>query len=391
MSIRLFLAVISAASVPLLSSTEAAGDTICKTTTGALVLRHNCRKGESRVDLSRFGVVGQPGATGATGTPGAEGALRVYGDGSAGALDVEQNSGLGGFGSDDTNTQYTSITIKPGTTFGVPSGTVLRSTGNCDIEGAIRVDTFALGGVRGGTSDGNLVSPGGQPAGTGFVGGPPQVGAIGSNGDVLEGGTSCEPNPNLNGLLLPGSNGGSGGAGGNSFLTAGGRGGGTFVIICEGDLTFGVGSSVHVDGTAPAGAFGTGGAGGGAGGLIVAGSKKSITTLPGSLFSARGGAGENSNTDTAAGGGGSGGKVHFIAPTLTLNGSLNVSGGAAGIAITQITSTIAMGGGAGGCSANIGGNGGTIPIGRPVSPGPAMFGNDGDQTATLADPTTLFW
>jgi hypothetical protein len=358
----------------------ASADVICKTSSGTLVLRRSCRATERRVDIARLGAVGPSGPTGSKGTDGAsgaDGALRIYGDGSAGALDVASNTTLNA-----TNNQYTSITIESGKTLDVASGAVLRSLGDCVIHGAIVVEPGAQGGRRGGDPAANVLTGAVQEAGAGYTSGTPQAGTVGDPSQLLFSTYSCAGigSAAARALLRPGMYGGSGGAAGNIAAITAGQGGGSIVILCQGNLSFEAGSSINADGTTPGAFLGAGGAGGGAGGVIIAASRGSLSTAAGSTFSANGGDGLIANNDSAAGGGGAGGLVHFIAPTLTLNGTVNVDGGAGGTDVTLITSTTAISGGAGGCAVGPGGLGGQVNATRPTAGGARQWWKRGTDT-----------
>ena len=77
---------------------------------------------------------------------------RVYGDGSAGARVIDQNTDF-----KDANLQFTDFTIMPGVTMTIESGAVIRCTGTFMNQGTIVVRTGAEGGRHvgfGTTTDG---------------------------------------------------------------------------------------------------------------------------------------------------------------------------------------------------------------------------------------------
>jgi hypothetical protein len=105
-----------------------------------------------------MGPAGPQGATGATGPRGPQGAQgpqgvqgpagppgsTIYGDGSAGALNITANTDWT-VNPPANNIQFTSITISPGATLTVPSGLTLRATGDVEINGNIVVASSLWG------------------------------------------------------------------------------------------------------------------------------------------------------------------------------------------------------------------------------------------------------
>src|SRR5687767_14022841 len=89
---------------------------------------------------------GPEGPEGPSGPQGAPGELRVYGDGSAGSLVVDQPYTLLAEVVDDGNTQFTDVTIAAGGELIVPSGLVLRATGTITVAGTLTVEQGAGGG-----------------------------------------------------------------------------------------------------------------------------------------------------------------------------------------------------------------------------------------------------
>jgi hypothetical protein len=263
--------------------------------------------------------------------------------------------------------QYTSITISAGT-LTVPSGLVLRATGNVSITGQIAVSLNPY-------------------AGQGIASGPPLVDWVG--GTLVAGGGAISA-VLARTLVSPGI---AGGGSGYLFFTTSPNnvsvipgyqpnGGGTIVILAAGTITINSGGSIHADGGAgsPAlnEAFFSGGGGGG--GIIVLASGTSVTASSGSTLSAVGGIGGAGNGTASASGGGGGGVINLLGPSVTTTGStLSVGGGAGG---TDSSSPEGFGsggggsGGAGGHSGN-GSNGGTGSTGQTFS-------------QTIANPSTLF-
>lgn len=295
------------------------------------------------------GPAGPTGATGPTGPTGPAGGA-IYGDGSDGA---------GSFGTADWVTsppvstlQFTTLSITG--TLTVPSGLIIRATGNVTISGSIVVATNAN-------------------AGQGIASSSAAIDA--SGGNVVAGGGATSSQLLARMLLNPGVIGGgigplTGGAG-----NAGG--GGTVVVLSVGSITISSGGSIHADGAAGGPISGTTtGGGGGGGGIIVLASKTSITNS--GTLSAVGGAGAAAISGTSASGGGGGGIVNLLAPSVT-SGTVTVAGGAAGSG----SDSAGFGGGGGGSA----GAGGHSNLGATL----ATAGGTGlTFTKIMADPSTLF-
>lgn len=323
------------------------------------------------------GATGMQGATGATGATGVDGGLRVYGDGSAGNLNVASSTSLV-----TANAQYTDINIVAGATLSVPSGAAIRCTGTLTVDGTISVGVAARGGYMSATLSSSLIVPRNRPAHPGLSRQVAEQGEVGDNtddrapGDTTIGFTTDEARL----LLRPQAVAGGGGGGGMGAL--GGSGGGGLLIACKQGIVIGSTGLVQANGNSIATV-----GGGGAGGLIVLASAGSVT-VQGSVH-ADGGNGGVSSQYSGPGGGGGGGVIHLVAPTVNNTGTLSVAGGTGGIFGTLLTSTIRSGGGAGG---SFGGNGG--------AGGAAMSSNHSDDAddgavgktfTTLADPATLIF
>ncbi|HWB85169.1 MAG TPA: hypothetical protein VG675_13575 [Bryobacteraceae bacterium] len=293
------------------------------------------------------GLTGSSGPAGPAGPTGPAGAS-AYGDGSDGA---------GSFGTANWTTsppastlQFTTLSVTG--TLTVPSGTIIRATGNVTISGNIVVATN-------------------PNAGQGIATTAATLGAAGTAGT---GGTGV--NSLLARMMLnPGAVGGGGGP-----LTGGGAvdvgGGGTIVILAAGSITVSAGGSIHSDGAAggPINSNTIGGGGSG-GGIIVLASQTSISNS--GTISAAGGAGANSISGTSPSGGGGGGIVNLLAPSVSA-GTITVAGGAAGTG----GDTGGFGGG-GGASGGNGGNSGAS--------GAATAGSAGlSFVKIMTDPSTLF-
>ena len=380
-----------------------------------------CRGGASELNISQLagatgatgaagatGATGAAGSTGAQGIAGADGVLGVYGDGSAGALQVNSDVFWSGTPPSNYNLQFSSCNIASGATLFVPSGTVMRCRDSATIAGGISVSANRNGGKanRGGTAGQALIpaftQPGAgiaaQPAGMGEMGlvnagvnslngGPATLGLTGGSG----GSTGEFLVSLLRGANLSGG-GGAAAIGDGSFgiESQGGDGGGSFVIVSQGAIS--ISGTISADATAGAFCL-SGGCGGGAGGVVVVASATSIS-LTGSV-AARGGAGRDNSTSTGPGGGGGGGIIQYIAPlvpTITAGNSI-VTAGAAGVSAGagSITSAvIRQGGASGGACGGGGGGGASVPeTNGAQSPGFASAAGDGVAVSIVANPAAL--
>ncbi|MBX7137030.1 MAG: hypothetical protein K1X83_03530 [Oligoflexia bacterium] len=309
---------------------------------------------------------------------GADGSLRIYGDGSAGSLLVTSSTAF-----DESNLQYTDITVDTGVTLTVESGTIFRATGAFTNNGTITVSPYAAGASIGSAAGTSGTSPAITLASPGVAVKGGSQGAFGTSAATLAGGEyglGMFPTTARN-ILAPGVLGGSGGGAG-AFNHSGGKGGGTFTVIAAGAILNN--GSINADGS-----DGGSGSGGGGGGIIILASNTSVTNSASGSITARGGAGGASNVGSGAGGGGGGGIVHFLAPTAPTNsGSIYVSEGAAGNNTTAVTNSPRSGGGGGGSCGGDGGPGSAVSAGN-VSSG-SSTGAAGFSLTTTADPTSLF-
>lgn len=316
---------------------------------------------------------GSDGSPGDDGLPGAD-AASIYGDGSAGNLTV---SGFTTFS--DLNAQFENITINPGQTLQLNSGTILRCSGNFENNGTLEVGVGSLGGRRVETppsKDFNAtrfphqgLSP--TPAisssyGTGAVRGGPG-GAISANLATI-----------IASRLYHGrAPAGSGGSG--EFL--GGHGGGAAYILCNGSITNS--GLIFANGGAA-----SNGGGGGAGGLIVLASATAVHNTNDGTILAVGGNGGGDSVSYGGGGGGGGGVVHLAAPTVTNAGTITVSGGVPGNTDTSVTDSPRFGGGGGGAFGGNGGSGASISVGNNQSG--AVAGVDGLIIINEIDPSGIY-
>ena len=340
------------------------------------------RKWKFIINTDSFsGPAGANGNAGAAGADGADGSLRIYGDGSEGALTVSTSMTLS-----TPLAQYTDITINSGVTLSVESGTTLRCNGTFTNNGII----FVYTGAEGAVSESSQAPPSAlslrafRPAAIGIAASPPQEGEYGSNANNLYGGTGGRAAAvySLQALVNPGSLGGSGGGSskGNG-QGPGGSGGGAIRILCRNAIV-NTGSSII---SAAGGTSGNGGGGGG-GGVIILASPGTITNS--GTLNVQGGDGGNSSIEVGSGGGGGGGVIHLISPVVNSAGTIVITGGSPGLDTTPVTNTLRSGGGGGGASGGNGGIGSDVSSTNTVTGGVA--GSDGRNFTTLADPTGLF-
>ncbi len=368
---------------PLLVPAPSIGAVLCTKRSGVLVLRDACKRKEAAVSLSQLGVVGPPGA---------DGALRIYGNGSAGARVIDGAAIAASPRLLDDNLQYTDLTVEAGVTLEVGSGTVIRCTGTFTNRGTIRVARFAEGG------DASLVAlessrlflanlaahPGvsRSAAMSGQCCSSPTTGGGGSGGPS---GRPIDPST-VASILRPGPAGGGGG-GGTAHPPGGagrgGSGGGTLVILARGGIINAPGAEIVADGE-EAQSPGIGGGGGGAGGIVILASPTSVDNQ--GLLAARGAPGTDGNGVFAPGGGGGGGIIRLISPAASSSRTLDVGGGPAGTFVAAQTGPHASGGGGGSCA----GQGGFGGSSGQNTLGPADPGGQGAALITRADPTALF-
>jgi hypothetical protein len=307
---------------------------------------------------------------------GADGSLRIYGDGSAGALSVVSSTSL-----NTVDTQYTDVAIASGQTLTVPSGTVIRCTGTFTNEGTISVLTYAIGGRHGSTSTAVLTTQSGA-AHPGIGASSASNGAFGDNSATVLGGGEAGgiTEARARQILKPGAFGGGGGGAGR---LSGASGGGTLTVLCKGAVVNN-GTISAIGGSTFAG-FGDGGGGGG---IVILASQTSVTNSASGTISVAGSAGSASSAGGGAGGGGGGGWTHLLAPVINPSGTIDVAGGAAGSNGTAVTDSRRFGGGCGGSSFGKGGLGGAVFA--PSTANAAIAGDPGLALESLTDPTSLF-
>ncbi len=368
--------------VPEAHSQAAVSTVICrKNSTGKIVLRQRrCRSGETKLNnISQLtGASGANGADGMNGSNGEDGSIRIYGDGSEGALTVSSSQSLIPVGN-----QFTNVIINAGQTLTVESGTVLRLTGNFTNNGTITVNSYAAGAFLVISPTASNTVPSVAPAGNGVAAAPGSIGAFGTDAVLLVGGSIGigMAEAVARNLLHPGVLGGSGG--GSAFSgEGGGGGGGSFVVLAEGAV---VNNGVIQ-------ALGTSviqGGGGGGGGIVILASRTSVTNSNTGTISVAGGSGSPSTASNGAGGGGGGGIIHLMSPTTPTNtGTLTVAGGAAGSNAIAVTDSPRIAGAGGGSCYGAGGSGASVTTGNVSQSNSA--GNSGISILTTADPTSLF-
>jgi hypothetical protein len=334
------------------------------------------------------GAVGPTGAAGASGPTGADGAFRVWGDGSDGPLTLGVSAPL------DPQMQYTDITIDAGVTASIPDGGIIRCTGTLRLNGQIAVGNGLVGGrILPRSSSGTLLlasSTTGAGASRGAAVNP-EVGAVvvaGVNVPVRggTGGSAYGSDESLKQLRpRPGGGGGAGSSAYGSF-SFGGAGGGAMGIYCRNGVTVSASGTLNASAGDP-----SVGGGGGAGGLIVVASAGPIA-MDGFVF-APGSSGASASAAVGGGGGGGGGVVHYLAPTINITGTHEVSGGAGaastpGGSISSTLGSICSGGGAGGALGGVGGAGADVAANGSTNNG--VQGADGRVLQSIvSDPTAL--
>lgn len=332
--------------------------------------KSKCPKGNL---LDTDSVAGNPGSKGINGSDGLDATEEVYGDESAGDLIINSSTTFS-----NRNPQFRNVTINAGNTLTVPSGTTIRATGTCIINGSIVVEKGAYGGRSNGLRH--------QPANFGLAYSPPGLGEYGDpdNTNALRGGSGGVGISESTARMLVKLTGTAyGSAGESNSSVAGGSGGGGFALYCKGAVI--IQGSISADGGNGFIVFGTGG---GSGGLIVIASKESIVST--GTISAIGGNGSNWDYAIAsAGGGGGGGVIHLLAPHI-IEGTTDVSGGDEGsIDPADFLLCPCYGGSGGGGFGGDGGRGGHVNlVGNPQS---AQPGTDGFVITTLTDPSALLF
>lgn len=161
------------------TASQVHADILCKQKTATIVARKKCKKGEKIINLSQLGgasiqglnglgptgpqgpkgdagsqgiqgpqgIQGIQGPQGQQGVPGADGSLRIYGDGSAGDLTISSNATWNPTPPNPSNNlQFENFTINSARTLVVSSGTIIRCSNICTINGTIAVIVGSNGG-----------------------------------------------------------------------------------------------------------------------------------------------------------------------------------------------------------------------------------------------------
>ena len=280
----------------------------------------------------------------------------IYGDGSDGtAFGVCYISGDTDWVANPPNDiQCSSFTVNTGATLTVPSGTIIRSTGNVEIDGTIRVQPGAAQGL--------------------FASAPDLFQRLG--GSLYGGGVALSTSA-LRRIVQPGIFGGGNGGYGTASAGLFGLGGGSLEIVAHGPLDVGSNGLVQAQGGAGQVETVSNNSlndGGGGGGILILASSAAMTNN--GILDVTGGQGANFDPtyQGGGGGGGGGGIIHMFAPYgQVTQGTTSLSGGAKGTSYGQ-QNTRSGGGGASG------GNGGSQTAGSTG----VIF------TTYVADPTTLF-
>lgn len=315
-----------------------------------------------------------PGSCG-TSPGGAAGPVSLYGNGSQGDVVVTASVQLATL-IPSLDFAFRNLTVDPGVTLTVASGTVIRCTGTLTVNGTIIVEAGTLGSFAGG--------PAGSDPGAGLSRSPAQNGLGNPDGVGGEGGYGLTYYQAA-AIYHTGPFGGGGG-GGSALSGAGGAGGGAFTALSRGAVS--IAGGIYADGEAgrdPAG-------GGGAGGIVILASGTSINVA--GVVAVRGGKGgdaavANASQTCGAGGGGGGGIVHLVSPTISVGGSLLIGFGLRGFgpSMTFIVVPNRYGGGGGGACGGDGGRGGT---GMGPVDAAGSHGFTGVAVQSEADPANFF-
>jgi hypothetical protein len=250
------------------------------------------------------------------------------------------------------NLQFTTIDIV-GTLY-IPSGTVLRATGDVNISGIIFVSQ-------------NVADNGTNR---------PPLGVAASAAGAPQGGVAV---PVLQAASLLYRTPGGGGAGARNANNTGGDGGGSLMILTRGNFTLAGSGFMRANGANATNASTTGvgipGSGGGGGGVFVLAAKGNMT-LTGTIQANGGNGSAGSDGDggngEGGGGGGGGGIVHALSSsTAFVNGTIQTLGGNPGA--NAGTGTLNPGGGGGASGGNGGGGGSTNPASTPSAGAAGQF------------------
>ncbi len=331
------------------------------------------------------GPIGPPGDDGPQGPPGTSSdggaALRLYGDGRDGALNVP--SGTSTYIPLTSVGQFTTITIETGGTLLVHSGTLLRATGDVDNDGTILVLDGAMSGVRRYGSSLVDLAPAGAPAHPGIARSSAEFGSVDLSATFFAyggiGGQGVGDSARWMTQLLP--VGGGGGADSWPFASSAQESGGGSVHIRSGGE---IRSAGTIRASGVTGQPSDCGLGGGGGGVVLLAAATRIDN-GGGVIDVKGGNGiAHDGNQCGSGGGGGGGIVHLIAPEI-VSGDLQIAGGAAGATGTYGSTRWIAGSGGGGSAGN--GGRGYGRIGVDVTE--AVGGTIGRAYQITGDPASV--
>lgn len=332
------------------------------------------------------GEAGPQGPQGIQGVQGEAGLLRIYGDGSAGVRTMSGPVVLDSFldANGIASLQFESLTINAGATLTVPSGTVIRCSGEFVNNGTILIEHAAFGNALG---NGELGLARTFPSEAADV-------AVPNSPERAAGGLSRVKEADARfALLNPGVLGGSGGS-----LSDGPEGGGTLLVLARGRILNN--GLINGDGAEATGA---------GGGIIVLASVTEVINGAQGIIAARGangipatGGGTGFPMRTAGGGGG-GGIVRLLAPVVLNSGNITVAGGPGAAALPTLVNRavgeLILGGFGGAASFGNGGRSGDALINaaqngnanaRNVTLNAGEPGATGFFEATQVDPSALF-
>ena len=295
------------------------------------------------------------------------------GDGSAGDLTVTVP--LDWNATPPSNPNFANITINAGQTLTVPAGTTIRCSGSFNNLGTIEV----LSGA--GNAESGSISSG--------VAATQCLAGVAHPGDSFGPASAGQCNSDMTAFArnLNGANGGDAipqsvaitsfnsfriGGGAGAGWGQGGQGGGLLKVYCNGDIT----SNGVINAQGQNGSTQTGGGGGG---IVILASTTSVSNT--GDINVNGGDGSSSSPYGGAPGGGGGGILLFVAPSITVTGTIDLSPGASVTPLVAPLTGSARGGGGGGASGGSGGSGG-----RVSTTGVRFIGNSGTNGYSIQIP-----
>ncbi len=403
---------------PLAAQTNKGAMKFCvRSSDSKLFIRSRCKRDETRIqNLSEL--IGAQGPTGETGQSGQNGNIAVYGDGSAGSLVVAASSILDWTETppSSSNLQFSDCTIPSGSMLVVPSGLIIKCRDSINVSGGIQVKvvnnngyvqknpevvTTLFSSVRYPSTVLGLATPAPGEVATASALASELTLNGGAGGTAISQDATTEASARfIAGIFRGAALFGGGGAaalhltGPTRSFSSGGRGGGSLVLLSQGEIL--INGSLGVNGEAPNPSI-NGGGGGGAGGLLVLASNQAIEFGGTAVINADGAQGSLANTTCGAGGGGGGGIVQLIAPNLPSETDVatvvSVSGGQGGLGNSvSHTGNYRQAGPGGGGFGGSGGKGADITSLDTVALAAitAENGSDGHISMLTASPTNLF-